>query len=225
MKGGCAWNGRAGEPSGTLGASLSPESASGAQEETVGGTCRAGWRGALCLAALFVVGTAAAEEPEAEFLEYLGATAGMDPELVAFMDSREARRAIKDAESRTTPDGETDAATAERRQLIADGAGRWQSMSETSRAAAHSRFDSWRELPQRERERLQDRWRRFRELTPGQQEALREAYREFLELPPERRRAISDRWQQMSEEERRRAINRRQGAKPGTVDKRPCPPC
>jgi hypothetical protein len=53
----------------------------------------------------------------------------------------------------------------------------------------------------------------------------REAYRKFLELPPERRDALHNRWEQMSPAERRRAIQRRQGPKPDTIDKRPCPPC
>jgi hypothetical protein len=54
---------------------------------------------------------------------------------------------------------------------------------------------------------------------------VREAYRKFLALPPERRETLTDRWRQMSAEKRRRALERRQGSKPDTVDKRPCPPC
>ncbi len=38
-----------------------------------------------------------AEAPDPEFLEFLGETAGMDPEIVQFMESREAQRALKDA--------------------------------------------------------------------------------------------------------------------------------
>jgi hypothetical protein len=72
---------------------------------------------------------------------------------------------------------------------------------------------------------MRGRWTRFRELTPEQKNALREAYRKFLELPPERRDALHNRWEQMSPAERRRAIQRRQGPKPDTIDKRPCPPC
>jgi hypothetical protein len=98
-------------------------------------------------------------------------------------------------------------------------------MNDTDSAAARARFNTWRGLPPAERERMRERWSRFRELTPEQKEALREAYRKFLELPPERREALRHRWQEMSPEERRRAIQRRQGAKPGSIDKRPCPPC
>jgi hypothetical protein len=112
-----------------------------------------------------------------------------------------------------------------RQRFMAEGAGRWLSMSDTDRAAARARFDTWRKLPPEERERVRERWTQFRELTPEQQEALREAYRKFLELPPERRDALRDRWQNMSAEERRRAIQRRQGPKPDSIDKRPCPPC
>jgi hypothetical protein len=75
------------------------------------------------------------------------------------------------------------------------------------------------------REREQERWARFRQLTPTQQDALREAYRRHLKLPPPQRDAMRDRWEDMSAEELRRAIHRRQGPKPGTLDKRPCPPC
>jgi len=76
-----------------------------------------------------------------------------------------------------------------------------------------------------ERDKLRERWQKFRDLTPEQQEALREAYRHYLSLPPAQRDATSKRWEQMSPEEQRRAISRRQGSKPGTYDKWPCPPC
>jgi hypothetical protein len=60
----------------------------------------------LCIALLVFAWPAAASElspapppdaPDPEFLEFLGETAGMDPEVVKFMDSREAKRAVKDA--------------------------------------------------------------------------------------------------------------------------------
>lgn len=38
--------------------------------------------------------------PDPEFLVFLGEMAGEDPEFVQFMESREARRALKDAEER-----------------------------------------------------------------------------------------------------------------------------
>jgi len=192
------------------------------------------------MVALFLAGPAAAEEPSAdpaeppdsEFLEFFGETKGISPELIAFMESREARRAVKDAakqspepESTAGEEDRSDTLPPERERFIADGTGRWQSMSATDRAAARARFNTWQQLPAGDRERLRKRWKRFRELTLEQQAAVREAYREFLELPPERRQELSDRWQQMSAEEQRRAIQRRQGPKPGTIDKRPCPPC
>lgn len=190
--------------------------------------------------ALILAGAAAAEVPttgtpelpDPALLEFLGETAGMSAELIAFMESREAKRAVKDA-AKNAPKQESppaqvnrpDGAPPDRERFIAGGTGRWQAMGETDRAAAHARFNTWRQLPPADRENLRKRWKRFRELTLAQQAAVRDAYREFLELPPERRAALADRWEQMSPEEQRRAIQRRQGSKPGTIDKRPCPPC
>ncbi len=59
-------------------------------------------RGPLCITALVLTWPAAAAEPppdvpDPEFLEFLGETAGMDPEIVQFLESREAKRAVKDA--------------------------------------------------------------------------------------------------------------------------------
>lgn len=54
----------------------------------------------LISALLFAFPAAAeppAEPPDPEFLEFLGETADMDPELVMFMESRAAQRAVKDA--------------------------------------------------------------------------------------------------------------------------------
>jgi len=221
----------------TLDASLSPESASGAQQETMGPTGRAALNRAPCMAALmFAWPTAIAEPladpisaPDPEFLEFLGETSGMDPELVAFMQSSEAKRAVKDAARKAAAEAEPaespDALPTESERIMAEGVARWQSMSDTDRAAARARFNTWRELPPAQRAEARERWKRFRALTPAQQEAAREAYREFLELSPERRETLTNRWQQMSPEERRRAIQRRQGSKPDTVDRRPCPPC
>lgn len=187
--------------------------------------------------------------PDPEFLQFLGETAGVDPELAGFMDTRDARKAIKDAAdgrpAKPAPaqalawdslDGPSQALLLrekerwsglepERQRMLAAGAGSYVATSDTQRAAAHARFTTWRELPARERKRQQEGWSEFRRLAPAQQEALRDAYRQFLELPSERREASGSRWQDMSPEERRRAIHRRQGPKPGTLDKRPCPPC
>ena len=40
------------------------------------------------------------EPPDPEFLEFLGETADMDPELVMFMETRQAQRAVNDAEKK-----------------------------------------------------------------------------------------------------------------------------
>jgi hypothetical protein len=98
-------------------------------------------------------------------------------------------------------------------------------MNEADRTLARGRFQRWHELSPEEREKLRQRWQKFRELTPEQQEVLRDAYRRYMALPAAQRDRLRERWEQMSPEERRRAISRRQGAKPGSVDKRPCPPC
>lgn len=194
--------------------------------------------GALCMVALLlaspVMDAGSAESPvdpqDQEFLEFLGETSGVSPELVAFMQSPEAKRAIKDA-ARETPEKTypVDAAGAQptgSERFIAVGAERWQAMNDTDRAAARARFNTWRELPPDERAQVRDRWKRFRELTPEQQAAVREAYRKFLELPPERRADMSERWRKMSPEEQRRAVQRRDGGpKPGAMDTRSCPPC
>jgi len=60
-------------------------------------------RRALILAALAAAGPAAAEDtpaalPDPELLEFLGEMAGADPFFVEFMSTREAKRALKDAE-------------------------------------------------------------------------------------------------------------------------------
>ena len=39
----------------------------------------------------------ATARPDPELLEFLGESAGIDPELALFMESREARKAMKDA--------------------------------------------------------------------------------------------------------------------------------
>jgi hypothetical protein len=216
-----------------------------------------------CLAASFVAALALhpaasvqAQAPEAasgppasEFLNFLGETAGVNPEIAGYMDTREARRALRDAAGDHRPsitDAEPvpwdsldpaaqevlaaekhrwDAVSRARQRNLADGARAYLAMSETDRAAAGARFNTWLESPPEVREQERKRWTRYRQLTPAQQDALREAYRQYLELPPPRRDAMRDRWQDMSAEELRRAIHRRQGPKPGTLDKRPCPPC
>src|SRR5262245_56814513 len=108
---------------------------------------------------------------------------------------------------------------------MADGAAHWTSMNEADRTLARERYQRWQELSPAEQKKLRKRWQKFRDLTPEQQAALREAYRRYQALPAAQRDRTSERWEQMSPEEQRRAISRRQGAKPGIYDKRPCPPC
>ena len=147
----------------TADAALSPESASGARGETMEKSGHAAVHGGLCMVALLLAWPVVAAEsteghsvpPDREFLEFLGETSGVSPELVSFMESPDARRAIKDA-SRETPE-KTDPVDAAEPQLtgserfIAVGAERWQSMNDTDRAAARARFETWRQLPPDER--------------------------------------------------------------------------
>ena len=42
------------------------------------------------------------EPPDPEFLEFLGEMAGEDEDFVKFMESREAERALKDAENKVS---------------------------------------------------------------------------------------------------------------------------
>jgi hypothetical protein len=71
----------------------------------------------LCIAVLVFAWPAAASEPSSappsgtpdpEFLEFLGETAGMDPEVVKFMESREAKRAVKDAAAKEPEEEDED---------------------------------------------------------------------------------------------------------------------
>ena len=64
---------------------------------------------ACCFATLLLAPTAAAtgpsrERPDAEFLEFLAETAGEDEELVRFMESRHADRALRRAEEDAVKD-------------------------------------------------------------------------------------------------------------------------
>ena len=60
------------------------------------------------VAALIAAAAAAAEEatapPDPELLEFLGESAGEDPDMALFMETRAARRALKDAEKEEPKD-------------------------------------------------------------------------------------------------------------------------
>ena len=143
----------------TLDASLSPESANGAREEAMENACRGAARRLSCVAALILAGPTAAVEPaagpadppELALLQFLGETSGLDPELMRFMESREARRAVKDAakkEAETAdPQIAADLQPSGEERLRTQGAARWETMSDTERAAARARFNTWRQSP------------------------------------------------------------------------------
>jgi hypothetical protein len=191
--------------------------------------------------------------PDPELLEFLGELSGEEPFFLQYTTTREAKRAARDAEQTAAGparagDAGVDpvawealdapaqallAGQAEswaalppgRRRAMADGAARWLALDGIGRAQANDRWQTWRSLSDDERDRLRRAWADFRALTPEQQQAVRTAFLRFSDLPEEQRNSLLERWQRMSPEERRRALNRRQGPKPGTEDKRPCPPC
>lgn len=191
--------------------------------------------------------------PDPQLLEFLGELAGEDAFFVEYTTSREAKRALKDAgkvfgdaaqvddeavagvawDALGAPTQAMLAGQAEswhtlppaRQRAMADGAQRWLAMDGIGRAQANERWQTWRSLTPEQRDRVRNAWARFRELTPEQQQAVRDAFMRFQELSPEQRDRVTERWERMSPEERRRAITRRQGSKPGSEDKTPCPPC
>jgi hypothetical protein len=57
---------------------------------------------ALLLAGPALAADAPPEPPDAEFLEFLGETAGENEDFVQFMESVEAERALKRAEEKTS---------------------------------------------------------------------------------------------------------------------------
>ena len=186
-------------------------------------------------------------------VEFLGELAGEDPLFIQYTTTREAKRAAKDAGNvpgAGTPEAEVgavawdtlDAPTQlalagqaerwaalppERQHALADGAQRWLALDGIGRAQANDRWQTWRSLTHGQRERVHKAWARFRELTPEQQQAVRTAFMRFKELPQAERDWLTERWEQMTPDERERAIQRRQGPgpQPGAMDNRPCPGC
>jgi hypothetical protein len=63
---------------------------------------------ALVLALPAAAAEPPSEPPDPEFLEFLGETAGLDPELAMFMESRQAQRAVKDAEKKAPEEDDDD---------------------------------------------------------------------------------------------------------------------
>lgn len=188
-----------------------------------------------------------------QILEFLGELGGEEALFILYTTSREAKKVAKDAAEDTeaeTPPAEAApeavawetldapvqallAGQADRwamllpaeQRAFADGAQRWLALDGIGRAQANDRWETWRSLTPDQRERVRKAWARFRALSPRQQQAVRTSFLQFPEMPLEQRVSLLERMQQMSPEELRRALNRRQGPKPGTLDKRPCPPC
>lgn len=188
-----------------------------------------------------------------ELLACLGELNGEDPLFIYYSTSREAKRAVKragrktaaaapepgvpagavdwaalDANSQALLAGQADGWAAlppERQRALADGARHWLSLDGVGRAQANDRWQTWESLAPEQQERVRAAWARFRALTPEQQQAVRTAFLQFQELPQVERETLLAKMQRMSPEELRRAMTRRQGVKPGILDKRPCPPC
>ncbi len=186
-------------------------------------------------------------------LVFLGELAGEDPLFIQYTTTHEAKRAAKEVGNipgAATPESAVgaiawdmlDASTqallsgqADRwamlppgeQQVLAAGAQRWLALDGIGRAQANERWQTWRALRPAERERVHKAWARFRALTPDQQQAVRTAFMGFEELPQAQRDQLTERWQQMTQEERDRMIQRRQapGPQPGAMDSRPCPTC
>ena len=155
---------------------------------------------------------------------------GPGPRADAFMESREARRAVKDAakkEAETAdpqiaadlqPSGERTAPASRCRALANDerhGTCRCtcplQHLAHAPARGARARCASAGSGSANSR--------------PNSRRRVREATANSWSCRPSGARPCANAGEQMSPEERRRAIQRRQGPKPGTVDKRPCPPC
>jgi hypothetical protein len=208
---------------------------------------------ALLVCAAAGAGAAPVAPPDPGLLEFLGELAGEDADFIQYTTTREAKRAAKDAGNgpgaaapAATVDGlawdTLDAAKQQllagqadgwstlppgRQHALAEGAQRWLVMDGIGRAQANDRWQTWRSLTPGQRERVHKAWSRFRQLTPEQQRAVRTAFMRFKEEPHEERDWLTDRWQQMTPDERDRAMQRRQapGPQPGATDNRPCPGC
>ena len=96
----------------------------------------------------------------------------------------------------------------ERQRAMAEGAKRWLEMDGIGRAQANERWQHWRSLTPEQRERLRKGWQRFRELTPETAggaapglPALQGRCRPSGAMP------CASAGEQMSPEERRRAIS------------------
>ena len=96
----------------------------------------------------------------------------------------------------------------QQQQSLALGAERWLSMNPEQRQRFRQRYQRWQTLSPDQQDNLKKRLNQFRSLPPEQQRAIRERMRRFNALPPERKKALRQRFQQLSPEERARALQR-----------------
>ena len=93
-------------------------------------------------------------------------------------------------------------------ERLAVGADRYLALSPEQRRSFRKRFQRWERLPPERRAMLEQRLEQFRQLSPEEQQALRERHKRFRKMSPERRRALRDRFQRLSPDERRAALQR-----------------
>jgi hypothetical protein len=107
--------------------------------------------------------------------------------------------------------GDWDSLPADRQQALAKGSQRWLSMTPEQRSSAQQRFTQWRAMPPEQRQLVRQRWQQFKRLPPEQQQQVRESFQRFRQMPPERRMELRRQWNQMTPEQRRRAVQHASG--------------
>jgi flagellar motility protein MotE (MotC chaperone) len=95
----------------------------------------------------------------------------------------------------------------ERQASVQRGAERWSKLTPDERAQMQKRFERWQGLPETERQRIRERYEQFRTLTPDQQERLRRRHEWFTRKTQTEQQELRQRYQDMSPEERRRALD------------------
>jgi Protein of unknown function (DUF3106) len=116
--------------------------------------------------------------------------------------------------------GKWDSLSPEKQQALARGSQRYLNMSPQERAGAQERFKQWHALTPEQRDQVRQRWRQFQALPPEERQHVREAYRRFNQLPAQRQQELRQRWNQMSPEQRRGALQRPPGQR---MQGRPAP--
>lgn len=85
----------------------------------------------------------------------------------------------------------------------------WEELAPQNQEVLSTFQNDWDNMPQERRERLLRRAESWQQLPPECREALRDRWRELRDLSPEVRASLRQRWQDMSQEERREAMQGR----------------